>query len=205
MTNENNYVSLGLSSVSLVKDVILRPGDAFRKTKNGELQRETLIVFAVAALIPLLKSFSARRQSINFFADERLNQLLSILSIPQIKWFIMYFVYFAMIYFIFGICRLFGRTESLKDLMMAFMSISAVGVVSQILFLAIHFVLPKNVMFTVSYLVYLWVIGLSIRAIQVTQDLSFSKALVSFLPPAIILAVICGMTIVAPYLTWLSA
>lgn len=201
MANQNILLSL----VYLVRDVILQPGDVFRKTKNGEIQREVLIVFTVAALIPLFKSFSARRQFLNFFADERLNQMLSMLSIPQIKWFITYLAYFAMIYFVFGICRLFCRAQSLKSLMLAFMSISGVGIVSQILFYPIHFVLPKNVIFIGSYFVYLWVIGLSIRAIQMTQGLSFPKALASFLPPAIIFAVICGMAVVSPYLAWLTA
>lgn len=201
MGNQNIW----LSSVYLIRDVIVQPGEVFRAAKNGEIQREALIVFGVAALIPLFKSFSARRNFINFFADERLNQLLSTLSIPQIKWLITYLVYFAMICVAFGICRLFGRAEGLKALMLAFMSISGVGIVSQILFYPIQFVLPNNVIFIGSYCIYLWVIGLSIRAIQVTQGLSFAKALASFLPPAIVFAVICGMAAVSPYLAWLTA
>lgn len=193
-----------LSSVYLVRDVILQPAEMFRKTKNGETQREVLIVFGVAALISLFKSFSARRQFINFFADERLNRLLSILSIPQLKWLVTYIVYFAMICFVFSICRLFGRAKSLKSLMLVFMSISAVGIVSQIFFYPIHFVLPKNITVIGSYCVYLWVVGLSIRAIQVTENLSFSKALASFLPPAIVFVVICGIAVVSPYLAWLT-
>ncbi len=201
MGNQNIW----LSSVYLVRDVILQPGEVFRATKNGEIQREALIVFGAAALITLFKSFSARRSFINFFADESLNQLLSALSIPQIKWFIIYLAYFAMIFIAFTICRIFGKAENLKALMLAFMSISGIGIVSQILFYFIQFVLPKNVIFIGSYCIYLWVIGLSIWAIQVTQGLSLAKALASFLPPAIIFAVICGMAAVSPYLAWLTA
>ena len=196
--------NIWMSSIYLVRAVISQPGDVFRKARNGEIQREALIIFSIAALIPLLKSFSARRQLLNFFADERLNKLLSILSIPQIKWAVTYLAYFAMIYFAFGICRLFGKAENLKALMMAFMSISGIGIVSQILFYLIQFVLPKNVIFIGSYCIYLWIIGLSIMAIQITQGLSFSKALTSFLPPAIIFAVICGMAAISPYLAWLN-
>ena len=193
-----------LSSVYLIRDVILQPGEVFKKAKNGEIQREALIVFGVAALIPLFKSFSARRRFINFFADERLNQLLSTLSIPQIKWLVTYVAYFGLIYVIFGICRLFNREANLKSLMIAFLSLGGVGIASQIMFYPLQFVLPRNIIFLGSYFVYLLVIGLSIRAVQVTQGLSFSKALVSFFPPAVILTLILGMTAVSPYLAWLT-
>lgn len=196
--------NIWLSSVYLVRAVILQPGDVFRKVRNGEIQTEALIIFSIAALIPLLKSFSAKRQFFNFFADERLNQLLSALSIPQIKWFITYLAYFAMICFVFGICKLFGKAENLKVLMLAFMLISGIGIVAQVLFYPLQFVLPKNVIFIGSYCVYLWVIGLSVKAVQITQGLSLSKAIASLLPPAIVFAVICGMTAVSPYLTWLT-
>ncbi len=56
-----------------------------------------------------------------------------------------------------------------------------------------------------SYCVYFWVIGLSIKAIQVTQSFSLTKSLVSFLPPAIVFAILCEMTVVSPYLAWLTA
>jgi len=200
MENKNIW----LSSVRLARDVILQPGNVFNKARNGELQREALIVFSVAALIPLFKSFSIRRQVLNFFADDRLNQLLSALSIPQVKWFITYLAYFVMICFVFGICRFFVKAENMKQLILALMSISGVGIVSQIIFYSIQFVLPKNIVFIGSYCVYLWVIGLSVRAIQVTQGLSFPKALASFLPPAIIFALICGIAAVSPYLAWLT-
>src|SRR5260370_18458025 len=98
-----------------------------------------MIIFSIAALIPLLKSFSASWKFLNFFTDERLNQLLSTLSIPQIKWFITYLAYFAMISSVFGICRIFGKAENLKVLMLAFMSISGIGIVCQILFYLIQF------------------------------------------------------------------
>lgn len=197
--------NIWLSSVCLVKGVILQPANVFKKAKDGEIQKEVLIVFGIAALITLLKSFSARRQFLNFFADERLNQLLSILSIPQIKWFITYLIYFVMICFVFGICRLFGRATNLKTLTLAFMSISGVGIVSQLFFYTVHFVVPKSVSFVGSYCVYFWVIGLSIKAIQVTQSFSLTKSLVSFLPPAIVFAILCEMTVVSPYLAWLTA
>jgi Yip1 domain len=200
MVNKNIW----LSSVYLVRDVMLTPTEVFRKTKNGETQKEVLIVFCAAALISLLKSFSARRQFVNFFADESLNRILSILSIPQLKWFVTYLIYFVMICIIFTICRLFGKTNNLKALMLAFMSISGIGIVSQTFFYPIHFVLPKNIAFIGSYCVYLWVVGLSIRAIQITENLSLSKALASFLPPAIVFVVICGMAVVSPYLAWLT-
>ena len=197
--------NIWLSSACLVRDVILQPGDVFKQVKNGGLQREVLSIFCVAALIPLLKSFSLRRQFLNFFADEKLNQLFLALSIPQIKWFVTYIAYFAMICLVFGIYRLFKKVDNIRTSLLAFMSISSIGIASQIFFYIIHFVLPKNVMFIGSYCIYLWIVGLSIRAIQVTQGFTFLKALTSFLPPAIFFAIFCGMAAFTPYLAWLAA
>ena len=201
MENRKNIL---LSSGYVTRDIFLQPGDVFRKVRNGELQKEIFILFSIAALIPLLKTFYLKRQFLNFFPDERLNQLLSTLSIPQVKWFVTYLAYFIMICFIFCICRLLGKSEKIKLLMLALMSISGVGIVAQIVFYPLQFVLPTKVMFIGSYCVYLWVFALSVKAIQVTQDLSLSKAVVSLLPPAIVFAVICGMAAVSPYLAWLT-
>lgn len=201
MRKENVLLSL----ICLVRAVIFQPGNVFRQVKKGELQREVLTIFCIAALIPLMKSFYLRRQFLNFFADERLNQLFSALSIPQIKWFVTYLAYFAMICLAYGICRLFRKVDSIRALLLAFMSISSIGIVSQIFFYLVNFVLPKNVMFIGSYCIYFWIAGLSIMAIQITQGLSFSKALTSFLPPAIFFTIICGMAAVSPYLAWLAA
>jgi hypothetical protein len=200
MENQNMW----LSSVYLVKDVVLHPREVFRKTNNGETQKEVLIVFGVAALISLLKSFSTNRHYFNFFADERLNQLLSILSVPQLEWLVAYILYFAMICFVFGICRLFSKTGNLKSLILVLMSISSIGIASQIISYPIHFILPKNVIFIGSYCVYIWVIVLSIKAIQLTQGLTLLKAVLSFLPPVIVFIGIGAFTVVAPYLKWIT-
>lgn len=187
-----------------VRDIILRPVNIFRKIENGDIQNEVFLVFAVSCLVTLFKSFLTRRNVFNFFADERLNQIVSIFSANQIRWLVIYIAYFAMIYSVFVICRLFGREQSLKPLMLALMSISGVGIVSQVFFYPLHLVLPKNIILIGSYVVYLWVTGLSIRAIQMTQGLSFLKAIASFLPPAIIFITICGMAVISPYLAWLT-
>jgi len=156
------------------------------------------------ALITLFKSFVIKRQKVSFFANESLNQILSVLSIPQLRWVILYLVYFGFLYMVFGMCKLFNKEASLKSLMFAFISISGIGIIGQFLFYFLQIVIPKGLIFSGSYLVYLWSIVLYIQAIRVTQGISFLSTLVSFFVPAIVIIATIGLVAISPYLAWLT-
>lgn len=197
--------SILLCTLYLFYDVILHPRKVFEKIKKNELQREALIVFGLGALIPLFKSFKLQKQQqITFFADERVNQVISALSIPQLSWFILYIVYFCFFFVVFGICRLFNRDADIKSLMLAVMSISGIGIVGQIFFYFLQFMFPKNLFFWGSYLVYMWSIVLSLQAIKVTQGLPLLIASASFFIPGMLVIAFMGFTAIAPYLAWLT-
>lgn len=200
---EKQIMLLSLSYF-LLKDVILHPTSAFEKIKQNGFQRATLIIFGFGALLPFCKSFIAKRQIISFFANERMNQIFSIMSIPQLRWFIIYMAYFGFLYGIFSMCRFFNQKANIKSLLLTFMSISVVGIVGQIFFYPLLFILPKNLVFLGNYMLYLWSGVLSIQAIRITQGLSLPKAIISFFVPAIIIVAIMGLTAIAPYLTWLN-
>ncbi|OGQ34551.1 MAG: hypothetical protein A3A85_03205 [Deltaproteobacteria bacterium RIFCSPLOWO2_01_FULL_42_9] len=193
-----------LCSVYLLKDIILHPSNVFERVKQGRFQKEPMIIFGFGALITLFKSFVIKRQKVSFFANESLNQILSVLSIPQLRWVILYLVYFGFLYMVFGMCKLFNKEASLKSLMFAFISISGIGIIGQFLFYFLQIVIPKGLIFSGSYLVYLWSIVLYIQAIRVTQGISFLSTLVSFFVPAIVIIATIGLVAISPYLAWLT-
>ena len=192
------------SSVSLLWGVIVHPVTVFKEIRQGKYLTETLILFVLGVLITFLKSFLARGRAMSFFADEHLNQFFSILSLPQIQWLLIHVMYFVFLLGILGLCRLFNRVGSTRSLVFAFMAISAVGVVGQVLFSAIQFVVPQDWLVWGEKFLYLYVISLSLQAIRVTQDLSFPQAFVSFFSPAVVLVALMGLTTIAPYLAWLT-
>ena len=197
-------IELLTSSASLLWGIIARPVTVFKEISQGKYLDETLILFVLGILITFLKSLLARGRPMSFFLDERLNQFFSILSIPQIQWFLIHFIYFVFLCGILGLCRVFKKVKSTRSLIFALMAISAVGIAGQILFTAIQFVVPQDWLVWGGYFLYLWVIGLSLQAIRVTQNLSFPQTLVSFLAPALVLVALMGLTTIAPYLAWLT-
>jgi len=195
-----------ISSGYLAKDMILHPRSVFEKIKEGDFKREALVVFGLGALISFLKSFLVRReQSLSFFVDERLNQLFSILHIPQVRWFVLYVVYLGFLLGVFAMCRCFNKEANLKSLALAFMATSIIGVLCQIIFYPISWSLPSKAPFFLNYIVLLWCIWLSFQALRVTQNLSFSHALVSYLIPAIVVIVVIGLPGLSPSLAWLAS
>jgi len=199
-----NY-GLLVSSGYLIREMALRPNSVFEKIKRGGFLKETVIVFVIGALIPLVKSFFIRKQSITFFADEWINQLLSTLNIPQLSWAISYIGYFGFLFCVYGICRLFNKKSNLRAFTLAFMGISAIGIVGQVFFYVLQFILSKSLLLFGGYVLYLWVVWLSLQAIRVTQGFSFLKTLVAFFSPFIVIVAIMGLTAICPYLVWLTS
>ena len=198
-----NY-ELIVSSIYFIREMILQPSSLFEKIKRGALLKQTLIVFGFGALIPLGKSFFIRKHSITFFADEWINELLSILNIPQLLWLINYIVYFGFLCGVFGVCKLFNKESNLRTIVLAFMAISAIGILAQVFFYPLQFILTKRLLLFGGYVVYLWVIWLSLQAIRVTQGFSLLKILLSFFSPAIVIVAIMGFPAICPYLIWLT-
>ena len=172
--------------------------------KKGKLMNETLLVFCLGALITFIKSFFQEGQLVNFFEDDRINNILGMLSIPQVLWIISYASYFIFIFVMLIICRLFNKKIESKHLALAIMSLSGLGVVMQILFYAFKFILPQEYLIIGSNLIYLWVVILSIWAIKATQNLSFFKSIICFVIPALPFIFWVYLAGMAPYLMWLG-
>lgn len=190
--------------VYLAQGVILYPGGVFVDIKKGKLMNETLLVFCFGALITFIKSFFQEGQLVNFFEDNRINNILGILSIPQVLWIISYVSYFIFISVMLIICRLFYKKIESKNLILSIMSLSVIGVVMQILFYAFKFIVPQEYLIIGSNLIYLWVVILSIWAIKATQNFSFFKSTICFVIPALPFIFWVYLAGMAPYLMWLG-
>jgi hypothetical protein len=188
----------------LTKESILYPNRLFADVNRGKLLKEISLVFCFGAIITFIKSFFQEGQIVNFFEDNRINNILGILSIPQVLWIISYVSYFIFIFIMLMICRLFNKKTEPKRLALAIMSLSAIGVVMQILFFAFKFILPQEYLIMGSNIIYLWVIILTVFAIKATQKLPFIKSIICFLIPALPFIFLVYLSGMAPYLMWLG-
>lgn len=194
-----------ISSVGyLMKDMIFQPSNIFNKIKQGYMLEETLTIFCLGALITFLKSFNFKSQVINFYASAWKNKFFSFLSNPQLSWLLFYVIYFIFLLSLFIVCRYFNRRTNLKTLVIALMSISSIGILGQALFFVSKSIFSTSFLLWGSYVIYFWVLYLSLQAIKITQDVSYFKALISFSLPAIVLGAFIGFSTMSPYLIWLS-
>lgn len=188
----------------MVRDIIILPNSVFENIRNDKLFKEVYTIFCIGALITFLKTFMIKQKTITFFNYEKLNVIISWLSIPQIYWFMSYLSYFIFILCLFTICKFFNKQATLKTLVVSLMSISGIGVVLQVLFYILKFIMPKNFILISTYLVYFWVIILSISAIKTTQDISFPKAIICFLLASLPFVFLALFVSISPYLAWLN-
>ena len=199
MSNKNLFMSSGY----MMRDLILQPSTVFNKVKQGELQNEALLVFGVGAVISLLKSFWVKRNYITFF-DNSTNNLLSFLSIPQARWFFGYILYFLFVGSVAWACKAVTKNDGKKSLAISFMSISSIGVICQLISFVLNPFTPHIILIIEGYLIFIWCIWLSLYAMKIIQELSYIKAAIIFLIPAIVVFLFIGLAAVAPYLAWLS-
>jgi len=190
--------------IQLLKDIVIRPRRLFEQISNGKLSREVYITFGLGAFITFSKTFALKQHEINFFNNYHLNQILSLLSNPQIKWVLLYIFYFLFLFLIFSLCKFFFKQAKWKPLLLSLMSISGIGVISQILFFLFNFIFPKNLSAILSYLIFLWVAFLSVWAIKYSQNLPVTKSIILFLISALPIIFIIRLVGISPYLAWIN-
>jgi len=202
-------VGLGYAVMEVVKDSIASPSTLFLKIKSGRLRHPVLVIFGMAAAVSLLKAFmwgsalSGLHQ--NFFPDSFLNTVLSLLGNPVFAWLFSYLMYFALLLCVYFICTsVFASTLEIGNLFVAVMALSGLGVIMQVVACISSFLLSPAILLIVGYVLYVWILCLTVKAVEVLSSLSMLKAAVSVLAPFIVLFAIGGMVILAPYLSWLS-
>lgn len=194
-----------LNTIILIKLIIIAPKRLFISIKDGEYVKETFLVFTLAAIITFLKSYVTKQPtfSASYYTCEFLNRTIELLNNAHVSWFISYLSYFIFLFIVFLFCRIFNKSIKYKNVVLSLMVISAIGVTAQILFFLFSFILSENILFICGYLIFIWVICLSIIAIKVTQSLSLSRAIICFLIPALPFSLFIVFVSIAPYLAWL--
>ena len=190
--------------IKLLKDILIHPKSLFEQISKGKLSKEVYIIFGLGAFITFSKTFAVKQHEITFFNNYHLNQILTLLSIPQIRWALLYTFYFLFLFLVTYLCKLFFKQAKWKTLMLSLMSVSGIGVVSQILFFIFSFIFPKNLSSILSYLIFLWVTFLSVWAIKYSQNLTLTKSIIVFLISALPIIFIIRLVGISPYLAWIT-
>lgn len=204
----NNMADRSLASVPyLVRGVIFSPNRFFKQVADGENTKEILFIFIMGSILTFAKTFLVNQGALasTFFLDDKTIKLLTFVSIPQVTWIIGYAGYFLFIFCILALSKVFNRKAQMKSLVLSLMSISGLGVVMQILFYGFQFFIPKELLSICTYIVFFWVILLSLSAIKSTQAISLPKSLLCFFIPAVFfIPFTVGLPVVAPYLAWVN-
>jgi len=190
--------------INLLKDIVIRPRSLFEQISNGTISKEVYFIFGLGAIITFSKTFALKQHEINIFNNYQINQLLSFLSHPQIKWILLYIFYFLFLYLIFRLCNLFFKQAKWKTLLLSLMSISGIGVVSQILFFLFSLIFPNSLNVFLSYIIFLWVAILSVLAIKDSQNLPLTKSIILFVISALPIIFIIRLVGISPYLAWIN-
>lgn len=193
------------NTVNLIINIIIAPKRLFMSIKDGKYVEETYLIFTLAAIITFIKSFMIKQPtfSASYYNYELLNRTIELLHNAHVSWFISYLSYFVFLFIVFLFCRIFDKRVLYKNVVLSLMVISAIGVTAQITFFLLSFILQEHVLFICGYLVFLWVICLSIIAINVTQTLSLARSIVCFIVPAVPFSLFIVFVSIAPYLAWL--
>jgi hypothetical protein len=195
-----------LVSGLLIKDMILYPGRVFRQERSYDSAKGAMILFLAGLLITFLKSLSVAKKGVTptFFGGSVLNSLFLWLNNPQVRWVVVYCAYFLFIFLIILLCKLLiGRIDA-RLLVLSLISVSAIGVMLQVFFYTLKFILPQNVVVIFGYVAYLWVAFVSLKAVAESQKMSFIRAAVCFGLPAIVTIILAGLPAISPYLAWLA-
>jgi hypothetical protein len=189
----------------ICRDIIVAPGKFFLDVKNGSHKKLIFCAFFLTAAITLSKSFFSHRENFpyDYFGSEILNQLFSILSIPQVEWALSYFSFFLFL-FVLSIFSGMIKENKLKVLFLVSMSISVYGLIFHVLFGFARFVMPgsiRHVAFLVSYFL---TIALFCYSLSKAGDITMLKSLILFLLISPLFIITVGLTAVFPFLMWLT-
>ncbi len=193
-----------INSYGILKALITAPSALFCSETSEKSKREIYFLFSVGMILTFLKSFSYRMQKFNLWENNWGNEILSFLSIPQVKWFLAYLSYLLFLLLVKFICKKMLKKFNERDLFLFFLSISGVGIILQAVFYCIGFIIPAKIVYLLSYIGFLWIFYLSLLAIKKSQNISFKKAMIVYFVSALPIVILIGFPGVSPFLMWLT-
>lgn len=192
------------SSLYLVRDVFIHPQAVFEKINNNKIHREVYVVFLIGGVISFLKTFLRTGTKVNFFVDNKFNELFTFLSIPRMSWLIWYTGFFVFIFFLLLACKIINGKVQRKSLTLSLLAISGLGIVFHFLFFPLQLIFREDIIFIFVYLTYLWASVLTVKAISTTQGIAIWKSIICFFIPAVPLTLTALLMVMFPYLAFLT-
>ena len=197
------FIKVAANSIAIMKDLVLNPVRVFRNINTETHKHEAYFLFSLSALITFYKSFSIKMYKINYFPDEKINDILSLFNIPQVKWFMGFLSFFLFLLLIKFLCKLILKNCNQKYLFICYLSISGAAIILQFIFFVIQSFFSQKLVYALSYIAFFWIIFLSILAIKNSQSTSFSKATIIYFASAIPIILIMGLPGVSPFMMWI--
>jgi hypothetical protein len=187
-----------------IRGMIFSPILELIKIKNNKVPTNIIYrVFGLTILIILVKlSFIKWRTSPSTFSNHHLNEII---LIPYVRYTISILSYFISIFAIVKLCKYFNRNKDCGNLPSLILSISAIGLVAQILYLPLNYICSKNVLLYLTICLVLWNLTLIMLSVKISSSLSYTKS-VCIVVIIIIINMICTFGIgssMAPYLEFM--
>ncbi|SCY49175.1 hypothetical protein SAMN05216233_11077 [Desulfoluna spongiiphila] len=192
-----------LNSFELFKNIIIHPAVFFDRAGKGKSNLAIYFLFIVSIIITFFKSFSIKKHTFNYFSNEIINIVISFFNIPQTKWLIAFLGFSMFLMLIIVFCHFLLKKCNKKELTMSFLAISCAGIILQAVFYILEHLLSQKSAYILSNITFSWIIFLSITAIKISQNTSYSKSVIIYIIAGIPVIVIIGLTGLAPFLLWL--
>ncbi len=190
-------------SFGLFKNIIFSPNRLFKEIGEGEYNFAVWFLFGMSGLITFFKSFGIKTYNIYYFTNEHFNKIMSFFSIPQIKWFYAFLSFILFVLLMKFFCRFLLKKCKEKDLLLSVLSISSAGILLQIVFSILHYILSQTFIYMLSNIAFIWIVCLSIMAIKNSQGATYMKSCMIYIFSGLPVFLVIGLTGLAPFLLWL--
>jgi hypothetical protein len=190
----------------LINGMIFSPILELNKVKKGIIPKNIIYkIFIITMLITLAKvPFRKLDRSFDWFHTQFLNEIFIFLNNPFVTWAVGYLLYFWGLFLILKICKIFLTHSDCDDLPTLVMSVSAIGIVAQGLFLPLNYIFPIKLLRILSIIIHLWNYVLISLALKVGSSLPFFKIIIILLIAMIIYTLSTfGWSFMDPYLFFL--
>ena len=186
----------------LFKGLLLYPSKFFHEI-TGYYTKAIYTTFGLSCIVVFIKSFSKEIIYNSFFENTSVNNIISLLNIPQVQWCmsLLGFILFIIILINTSNCQ---QKKNNKDLILCILSISSMGLLSHIVFFVIHFIFSAEIIHFLIIVIYLWFFCLNVLAIKEVRCISYLNSFFLFIISGFPSVLLVGLPGLAPYSLWLS-
>jgi hypothetical protein len=180
-----------IQSFQLVKGVAFLPRSTLNHIKKGDIAKGNVyFIFVVTMIVTLAKApFITWNRSFNVFSNQPLNEIIIFLNNPFAMWAREYLLYFCILFLFVKSCKLFTKGQECQEMPCMIIAVSGIGIVAQLLFFLLSYLLTKESLRHLGLIVYLWNFVLIFFAVKISSSLSYAKAFIIVLVPLGILAI----------------